>query len=57
MSFTNADNARTYTLDTEALHRSSTHAYETQLTFISLARQRGRLEIDGNVRHDIFGNM
>jgi hypothetical protein len=20
-------------------------------------RQRGRLEIDGNVRHDIFGNM
>jgi hypothetical protein len=25
--------------------------------FISLSRQRGRLQIDGNVRHEMFGNM
>jgi hypothetical protein len=44
LTFTNADNARTYTLDAEALHRSSTYAYETQLTFNSWLSARDDAE-------------
>ena len=35
VNFANPDNAWTYTLDAEALHRSRTHAYETQTSFNS----------------------
>jgi len=35
LNVANQDNAWTYTLDAEALHRSSTHAYETQTSFNS----------------------
>ena len=44
VSFTNAENARTYTLDAEGLHRSSTYAYETQLTFNSWLSARDDAE-------------
>ena len=44
LNFTNADNARTYTLDAEALHRSSTYAYETQITFNSWLSARDDAE-------------
>lgn len=44
LNFTNADNARTYTLDAEALHRSSTYAYETQITFNSWLSARDDVE-------------
>jgi hypothetical protein len=35
VNFANPDNAWTYTLDAEALHRSRTHTYETQTSFNS----------------------
>ena len=44
LSFSNAENARTYTLDAEALHRSSSYAYETEVTFNSWLSARDDVE-------------
>ena len=44
LNYTNADDARSYTLDAEALHRSSTYAYETQVTFNSWLSARDDVE-------------
>jgi hypothetical protein len=44
LNFTNAHDARTYTLSAEALHRSPAHAYETQVTFSSWLSARDDAE-------------
>ncbi len=44
LTFTNAEKARTYTLDAAALHRSHTYAYETQIDFDSWLSARDDAE-------------
>ena len=44
LNFTNAQDARTYTLSAEALHRSRAYAYETQVTFNSWLSARDDAE-------------
>jgi hypothetical protein len=44
LNYTNAEDARTYTLDANALHRSRTYAYETQVAFTSWLSARDDAE-------------
>jgi hypothetical protein len=44
LNFTNAEKARTYTLDAEAEHRSRAHGYETAVTFNSWLSARDDAE-------------
>src|SRR5262245_57032961 len=44
VSFTNAENARTYTLDASAMHRSEAYIYETQIAFDSWLSARDDAE-------------
>jgi len=44
LSFTNAENTRTYTLNANALHRSPAYFYETQITFDSWLSARDDAE-------------
>ena len=55
LNFTNADNARTYTLDAEALHRSRTYAYETQITFHSWLSARD--DVERLTRNDLSADV
>jgi hypothetical protein len=55
VDFANTDNAWTYTLDAEALHRSSTHAYETQISFSSWLSARD--DTDRLSRNDLKADV
>ncbi len=55
VSFSSAEDSRTYTLRTEATHRSPTHAYEAQLAFDSWLSARE--DVETLTRNDFLADV